>query len=71
MRKWEKQLQQIYDETDARKLTKMAEESIEKYFTSLPKHGIMKKCAIQFSCFIHVYCVHAVSCMALMFSDVY
>ena len=55
-RKWEKQLQQIYDETDARKLSKMAEESIEKYFTALPKHGIVKKYATYIRLCLNVLC---------------
>ena len=36
-RGWEKQLQQIYDESNAMKLTKMAEDSLKQYFELLPR----------------------------------
>ena len=42
VRPWEKQLQQIYDENNALKLTKLAEESTQHYIHLLPKTN--RKC---------------------------
>ena len=41
VRKWEKSLHQIFDETDVNKLSKSGEEFINKYFNSLPRPGKM------------------------------
>ncbi|XP_074656502.1 uncharacterized protein LOC141909757 [Tubulanus polymorphus] len=43
VRSWEKQLLQIFDESNADKLVKQGEEHIEKYFKSLPTMGVIKK----------------------------
>jgi hypothetical protein len=40
LRGWEKQLHQIFDETNADKLSKMADEALAKYFDSLPAPGV-------------------------------
>ena len=39
VRKWEKGLQQIFDETDVNVLSKTANECLQQYFKSLPKPG--------------------------------
>lgn len=39
VRTWEKQLQQIFDVTDAVKLELLSNDAVEKYFTSLPDVG--------------------------------
>ena len=39
VRKWEKGLQQIFDETDGNVLSKTANECLQQYFKSLPKPG--------------------------------
>ncbi|KAK6180982.1 hypothetical protein SNE40_008936 [Patella caerulea] len=41
-RKWEKNLQQIYDETDVKVLENNAREHIEKYFDILPTPGVYR-----------------------------
>ena len=46
MRKWEKQLQQIFDETNVTKLCKAAENHIQKYFENLPKPGRKERLVI-------------------------
>ena len=38
-RKWEKQLQQVFDETDPETLAKAAQSELEKYYASLPSTG--------------------------------
>lgn len=38
-RKWEKQLQQVFDETDPDKLVSAAQSELEKYYASLPSTG--------------------------------
>ena len=38
-RKWEKQLQQVFDETDPGKLVSAAQSELEKYYASLPSTG--------------------------------
>ena len=40
MRSWEKQLQQIFDETNVQKLLAAADAAVNKYFDSLPVPGI-------------------------------
>ena len=37
VRSWEKQLHQIFDETDASVLSKHADEAVQKYLAALPK----------------------------------
>lgn len=39
VRSWEKQYQQIFDETDATKLSSMADKAVLKYFNKLPQPG--------------------------------
>ena len=39
VRSWEKQLHQIFDETNPSKLAQAAEEQIQKYLNCLPKSG--------------------------------
>ncbi|XP_048244538.1 uncharacterized protein LOC124123872 isoform X1 [Haliotis rufescens] len=43
VRKWEKGLQQIFDETDVKELVKNAKAEVENYFQSLPKPGESKQ----------------------------
>ncbi|XP_064623924.1 uncharacterized protein LOC135485620 [Lineus longissimus] len=45
IRAWEKQLHQIYDETDPDKLTKAAEDFLQKYYASLPTPGQTRRYA--------------------------
>ncbi|XP_067681719.1 uncharacterized protein [Haliotis asinina] len=45
VRKWEKGLQQVFDETDVKELVKNAKAEVEKYFESLPKPGESKQYA--------------------------
>lgn len=40
MRSWEKQLQQIFDETSVQKLLSAADTAVSKYFDSLPAPGV-------------------------------
>lgn len=39
VRKWEKNLHQVFDETDVDKLCKSGEVYLQKYFDSLPRSG--------------------------------
>jgi len=40
VRSWEKHLQQVYDETNVRKLLSAADAAVSKYFDSLPAPGV-------------------------------
>ncbi|XP_011449083.3 uncharacterized protein [Magallana gigas] len=43
VRKWEKNLHQVFDETNVDKLCKSGEDYLQKYFDSLPKSGQFKQ----------------------------